>query len=106
MATVTFIGDPAFVDGEGDPHNPATLKLFGYTFPLNQPVEVSKDDPAFLKLYQNGHFSVDTGGEDVDDIPKLRAELEALGGEVDKRWKEDRLKVEIAALVETNGNNE
>lgn len=33
--------------------------------------------------------------DDVDDIPVLRAEAESLGVDVDKRWKETRLKQEI-----------
>jgi hypothetical protein len=38
-------------------------------------------------------------GSDVDDIKPLRIQIKNLGGSYDRRWKEDRLREEIAKLI-------
>lgn len=52
-------------------------------------------DSGDLRRADAGEAEVDEG-EDDDDIEVLRAEAEALDIKVDKRWKEDRLREEIA----------
>lgn len=63
------------------------------------PDAVAKID--FVKaLLENGDLrrvgADELGDEDEDDIDALRADAEALGIKIDKRWKEAKLREEIA----------
>jgi hypothetical protein len=105
---VVFIGNPR------DPaDNKGSITMFGLTFPLNIPVDVSGSAPFAGKLRGNREFRVldEDPAQDAEPEEALaeamkaegkpsRAELIALAAErgvkIDKRWNDER----IAAAIE------